>query len=95
MGVRFLGTEQADATVAQILDGVLVRLSGVLPDDDGEDRLYLGIDRAYWTQQGGKQIYEVLQQRFPATPIHVEPSIGVVHSAVWQGSVALADDDRT
>ena len=72
-----LGTEKKDATVARLLDGVPVLLSGVLPVD-GEDRLYLGMDRAYWTQQGGKQLYEALQQRFPATPIHVEPSIGVV-----------------
>ena len=72
-----LGTEKKDATVARLLDGVPVLLSGVLPID-GEDRLYLGIDRAYWTEQGGKQLYEALQQRFPATPIHVEPSIGVV-----------------
>ena len=75
-----LGTEKKDPTVARILDGVPVLLSGVLPID-GEDRLYLGIDRAYWTQQGGKQLYEALQQRFPATPIHVEPSIGVVRHA--------------
>ena len=72
-----LGTEKKDATVARLLDGVPVLLSGVLPID-GEDRLYLGMDRAYWTQQGGKRLYEALQQRFPATPIHVEPSIGVV-----------------
>ena len=72
-----LGTEKKDATVARLLDGVPVLLSGVLPID-GEDRLYLGIDRAYWTEQGGKQLYEALQQRFPITPIHVEPSIGVV-----------------
>ena len=72
-----LGTEKKDATVARLLDGVPVLLSGVLPID-GEDRLYLGIDRAYWTAQGGKQLYEALKQRFPATPIHVEPSIGVV-----------------
>ena len=75
-----LGTEQSDPTVARILDGVPVLLSGVLPVD-GEDRLYLGIDRAYWTAQGGKQLYEALKQRFPATPIHVEPSIGVVRHA--------------
>ena len=80
-----LGTEKKDPTVARLLDGVPVLLSGVLSIDssgamsiDGEDHLYLGIDRAYWTAQGGKQIYEALQQRFPATPIHVEPSIGVV-----------------
>ena len=72
-----LGTEKKDPTVARILDGVPVLLSGVLPID-GEDRLYLGMDRAYWTEQGGKQLYEALKQRFPATPIHVEPSIGVV-----------------
>ena len=72
-----LGTDKKDATVARLLDGVPVLLSGVLPVD-GEDRLYLGLDRAYWTEQGGKQLYEALQQRFPATPIHVEPSIGVV-----------------
>ena len=75
-----LGTEKKDATVARLLDGVPVLLSGVLPVD-GEDRLYLGIDRAYWTAQGGKQLYEALQQRFPATPIHVEPSIGVVRQS--------------
>ena len=85
-----LGTEKKDATVARLLDEVPVLLSGVLPID-GEDRLYLGIDRAYWTQQGGKQLYEALQQRFPATPIHVEPSIGVVrHLARRQA----ADHDR-
>ena len=76
-----LGTEQSDPTVARILDGVPVLLSGVRPVD-GEDRLYLGIDRAYWTAQGGKQIYEALKQRFPATPIHVEPSIGMLGR--WQ-----------
>ena len=75
-----LGTEKKDPTVARLLDEVPVLLSGVLPVD-GEDRLYLGLDRAYWTQQGGKQIYEALQQRFPATPIHVEPSIGVVRQS--------------
>ena len=75
-----LGTEKKDAMVARLLDGVPVLLSGVLPID-GEDRLYLGMDRAYWTQQGGKQLYEALQQRFPATPIHVEPSIGVVRQS--------------
>ena len=47
-----LGTEQSDATVARLLDGVPVLLSGVLSVGiDGEDRVYLGIDRAYWTQQ--------------------------------------------
>ena len=66
--------------MARLLDGVPVLLSGVLPID-GEDRLYLGIDRAYWTAQGGKQLYEALKQRFPATPIHVEPSIGVVRQS--------------
>ena len=75
-----LGTEKKDAMVARLLDGVPVLLSGVLPID-GEDRLYLGIDRAYWTAQGGKQLYEALKQRFPATPIHVEPSIGVVRQS--------------
>ena len=75
-----LGTDKKDATVARLLDGVPVLLSGVLPVD-GEDRLYLGIDRAYWTEQGGKPLYEALKQRFPATPIHVEPSIGVVRHA--------------
>ncbi len=71
-----LGTEKKDATVVRILAGVPVLLSGVRPVD-GEDRLYLGIDRAYWTQQGGKQLYEALKQRFPATPIHVKPSAGM------------------
>ena len=75
-----LGTEKKDATVARLLNGVPVLLSGVLPVD-GEDRLYLGLDRAYWTQQGGKRLYEALKQRFPATPIHVEPSIGVVRQS--------------
>ncbi|MYC72488.1 MAG: T9SS type A sorting domain-containing protein [Gemmatimonadetes bacterium] len=75
------GTEQSDPTVARLLDGVPVLISGIMPDDDGADRLYLGIDRAYWTAQGGKQIYEALKQRFPATPIHVEPSVGVIRQA--------------
>ena len=72
-----LGTEKKDATVAQILDEVPVLLSGVMPID-GQDRLYLGIDRAYWAKHGGKQLYEALKERFPVTPIHVEPTIGVV-----------------
>ena len=72
-----LGTEQKDPVVARLLDGVPVLISGVMPVD-GADRLYLGIDRAYWTEHGGKQIYEALKQRFPATPIHVEPSIGII-----------------
>ena len=47
-----LGSEQQDATVAQILDEVPVLMSGVMPMDgqdrfaiDGQDRLYVGIDR--------------------------------------------------
>ena len=74
-----LGTEQSDPVVARLLNGVPVLLSGVLSVGIyGEDRVYLGLDRAWWTAQGGKQLYEALQQRFPATPIHVEPSVGVV-----------------
>ena len=72
-----LGTDKSDATVARILDEVPVLLSGVMPID-GQNRLYLGIDRAYWTKHGGKHIYEALKERFPVTPIHVEPTIGVV-----------------
>ena len=72
-----LGTEKKDATVARILDEVPVLLSGVMPID-GQDRLYLGIGRAYWAKHGGKQLYEALKERFPVTPIHVEPTIGVV-----------------
>ena len=72
-----LGTKKKDATVARILDEVPVLLSGVMPID-GQNRLYLGIDRAYWTKHGGKHIYEALKERFPVTPIHVEPTIGVV-----------------
>ena len=83
-----LGSEKKDAIVARILREVPVRLSGVMPIDgagqvaiDGEDRLYLGIDPDYWSEHGGKHIYEALQQRFPVTPIHVEPSIGVVRQS--------------
>ena len=72
-----LGTEKKDATVARLLDEVPVLISGVMPID-GKDRLYLGIDQTWWDEHGGKHIYEALKQRFPATPIHVEPSIGVV-----------------
>ena len=72
-----LGTEQSDATVARILDEVPVLLSGVMPID-GQDRLYLGIGRDWWAKHGGKQLYEALKERFPVTPIHVEPTIGVV-----------------
>ena len=78
-----LGNEQQDATVAQLLNEVPVLLSGVMSFDgqgrhsiDGEDRIYLGIDRAYWTQHGGKHIYQALKARFPVTPIHVGPSAG-------------------
>ena len=80
-----LGTEQQDATVAQILDEVPVLMSGIMPIDgegrtsiDGEDRLYVGIDRAWWAKHGGKHIYAALKARFPVTPIHVEPTIGIV-----------------
>ncbi len=78
-----LGTEKQDATVAQILDGVPVLISGVFPSGsiDGPDHLYLGIGRAYWTQQGGKHIYAALKQRFPATPISVAPSTGIIRHA--------------
>ena len=72
-----LGTDKKDPTVARLLDEVPVLLSGVMPID-GEDRLYLGIDQAWWDEHGGEHIYEALQERFPATPLHVEPSIGVV-----------------
>ena len=72
-----LGTDKSDPTVARILDEVPVLLSGVMPID-GQDRLYLGIDRDYWAEHGGKHIYEALQDRFPVTPLHVEPTIGVV-----------------
>ena len=75
-----LRNEQQDATVARLLDEVPVLLSGVIPID-GADRVYLGIDRDYWTAQGGKQLYEALKQRFPVTPIHVEPSVGVITSS--------------
>ena len=75
-----LRNEQQDATVARLLDEVPVLLSGVLPIA-GADRVYLGIDRDYWTAQGGKQLYQALKQRFPVTPIHVEPSVGVITSS--------------
>ena len=71
-----LGTNEKDAVVARILDGVPVLVSGVMSDN-----LYLGIDRTYWTKHGGKHIYEALKQRFPATPIHVEPSVGIIKSS--------------
>ncbi len=75
-----LRNEKKDATVARLLDEVPVLLSGVLPIN-GADRVYLGIDRDYWTAQGGKQLYQALKQRFPVTPIHVEPSVGVITSS--------------
>ena len=69
-----LGTEQKDATVARILDEVPVLISGVMPID-GQDRLYLGIDQAWWDEHGGEHIYEALQERFPG---HA-PSRGTKH----------------
>ena len=86
-----LRNEQQDATVARLLDEVPVLLSGVLPIA-GADRVYLGIDRDYWTAQGGKQLYEALKQRFPVTPIHVEPSVGVITSS---GKVRTRPDDES
>ena len=71
-----LGNEHQDATVAPLLDAVPVLISGVLPID-GQDHIYLGIDRAWWAQHGGKHLYEALKERFPVTPIHVGPSAGV------------------
>ncbi|MYB70489.1 MAG: hypothetical protein F4X75_18560, partial [Gemmatimonadetes bacterium] len=71
-----LGNEHQDATVAQLLDAVPVLMSGVLPND-GQKQIYLGIDRAWWAQHGGKHLYEALKERFPVTPIHVGPSAGV------------------
>ena len=72
-----LGTDKKDATVARLLDEVPVLISGVMLIN-GKDRLYLGIDQAWWDEHGGEHIYEALKQRFPVTPIHVEPNIGVV-----------------
>ena len=72
-----LGTEKKDPTVARLLDEVPVLISGVMPID-GKDRLYLGIDSTWWDEHGGEHIYQALKQRFPVTPIHVEPNIGVV-----------------
>ena len=81
-----LGTEKRDATVAQILDGVPVLQSTVLPiapdqswvyDLDGPDHIYLGIDRDWWANHGGKHLYQALQQRFPITPFHLAPTTGI------------------
>ena len=71
-----LGTEQQDATVARLLDEVPVLVSGVF-EMDGRDYLYLGIDRDYYTQYGGEHIYNTLKQRFPITPLIIEPSDGI------------------
>ena len=85
-----LGTDKKDATVARLLDGVPVLLSGVLPID-GEDRLYLGIDRAYWTATGRQT---ALRSLAAALSGHAY-SRGAVYrcgSAVWEGDNAANHD---
>ena len=47
------------------------------------DSLYLGIDRDYWAEHGGKHIYQALKDRFPITPIIVEPTNRCC-SAFWE-----------
>ncbi len=71
-----LGNESADSALEQILGSVPVLVSGVLPVN-GQDHLYLGIDRDYHTLHGGDHIYRALKKRFPSVPIHVEASDGV------------------
>ena len=71
-----LDKENKDATVARILDGVPVVMSGVR-QIKGELYLYLGIGSAYWSDHGGQHIYQALQERFPLTPLWVEPSRGI------------------
>ena len=65
-----------DATVARILDEVPVVMSGVR-QIKGALYLYLGIGSGYWSAHGGQQIYRALQERFPLTPLWVEPSRGI------------------
>ena len=72
-----LRNDKQDATVARLLDEVPVLISGVMPID-GQKRLYLGIDQTWWDEHGGAHIYAALKERFPVTPIYVEPSMGVV-----------------
>ena len=73
-----LEKERADLTVARILSGVPVILSGVMRID-GEIQLYLGIERSYYEKHGGERLHQALSRRFPNLPIHVEASDGIIY----------------
>ena len=85
-----LGTEKKDATVARLLDGVPVLLSGVLPID-GEDRLYLGIDRAYWTATGRQTALRSLKAALSGHA-HSRGAVYRCGSAGWQGDKTANHD---
>ena len=71
-----LGTEKKDAALVRALDGMRVLISGVR-EMEGEERLYLGIDRKDFKKHDIKNLRQVLEQRFPNMPIHIEASDGI------------------
>ena len=87
-----LDRENKDATVARILGEVPVVMSGVRTIQ-GELYLYLGIGSAYWSDHGGQHIYQALQERFPLTPLWVEPSRGIQRPRVGASPAGKAADD--
>ena len=71
-----LQTAQKDNEIAEMLNDVPVLLSGIL-EIQGKDHLYLGIERSYHNKHGSKNIEEILNKKFPGTPIYIEASDGV------------------
>ena len=71
-----LGTEKRDVVLVRALDGIRVRISGVM-EVEGKEHLYLGIDRKDFRKHDIEHLHKVLEQRFPGLPIHLEPSDGI------------------
>lgn len=71
-----LKTEKMDVVLVRALDGIRVRISGVM-EVEGKEHLYLGIDRKDFRKHDIEHLHKVLEQRFPGLPIHLEPSDGI------------------
>lgn len=87
-----LGNENADAALERVFDTVPILISGILPIN-GQDHLYLGIDRDYHNLHGSDRIYRALKKRFPSMPIYVEASDGVQLLGDDPDSPDLSDDE--
>ena len=71
-----LGTEKKDLTLVRALNGISVLISGVT-EIEGEEQLYLGIDRKHFKKYDIANLRSVLEARFPDIPVYLEASDGV------------------